>query len=286
MKHKINVKFIFGLFLIFSFAFNTYSMPVFAQDDMEEYDENDENDEYLDENIDPEEDSNNIDLYENEEGVEDSDGLYKFNEITAETFKQISNIEKENTLMKLELERGKLKMDLEKQKAEKKKIALSFEDEQRKRMIEQEEENRTLAELRRKQKKADEEAAAEEKAKKQKEEMNKKLLDKINSADLSNPDDIKALTQLYILTTGKELNIKTEDKRENEKPEVPLEERFAVKSVMGAAGNLIANIENLEKKTTFKVRVGGYLDNWLVKDIKGTSVLLRRDGNIKILNLN
>ena len=64
-------------------------------------------------------------LYENEEGIDDPDGMYKLDNITAETFQKISNIERENALMKLKIEQEKLKLDLQKQEAEKKKLAAS-----------------------------------------------------------------------------------------------------------------------------------------------------------------
>ena len=123
------------------------------------------------------------------------------------------------------------------------------------------------------------------KRKQQEEELQKKLMEKIKSADLSNPEDVASLTQLMTLATGKSVSdLGKGNMKENE--EVPFDEKYTVKSIMGAAGNLVANVENTVKKSTFKVRTGSVIDGWFVEDVRGTSVLLKKDGQMKVMNLN
>ena len=281
------------LLIMLSSTFNFNTKNAFSQSefDEEEYIEEEEegieeapiedeeiSDEEFEEGYDSEE------LYENEEGLDDPNGMYKLDDITANTFQQISNIERENALMKLRIEQGKLKLDLEKQKAEKKKIEASVAEDARQRKIKQQEQERKLAEEIKKQKLQDEKDAEERRKKSQEDEINKKLLEKINSADLSNPDDVKALTQLMSLSTGKSVGgaLGTGATKEV----VPFDEKYSVKSIIGAGKNLIANIENIAKKSTFKVRVGSAIDEWIVEDIRGTSVLLKKGNDVKIMNLN
>ena len=282
---------LFILMLVSVFTFNT--SPVFAQEEEfeEEFIENEEvleeelaeDEEFDDDEFDDEMESD--DLYANEEGIDDPTGMYKLDDITAETFQKISNIERENALMKLRIEQGKLKLDLQKQEAEKKKIEANALEDERQREIKKEEQERKLNQARRKEQEELDKEMAEKKKKQQQEELQKKLMDKINSADLTNPDDVASLTQLMTLATGKTVNDLGKGNM-NEKEEIPFDEKYTVKSIMGAAGNLVANVENTVKKTTFKVRTGSVIDGWFVEDVKGTSVLLKKDGQMKVMNLN
>lgn len=297
MKNMKNKNIIYVLFtmLAFIFTFNTSAVFAQSQTDNEKEEYSDEGEEYLDEEdaVDEGEDMGDeefadeeggAELYENEEGIDEPDGMYKLDNITAETFQKISNIERENALMKLKIEQEKLKLDLQKQEAEKKKLAASVEDDARNRKIKQEEQDRKIEQERRK---ADEEKAksdAERKKKEQEEAVSQQLIDKINSADLSNPDDIKALTNLMSLVTGKKPSDLGAGRVEKE--EVSFDDKYRVKSIIGAAGNLVANIENTVKKSTFKVRNGSYIEDWAVQDIKGTSVLLKKGSEVKVMNLN
>ena len=292
MRAKKQGKFtlLFILMLLSVFTFNT--SPVFAQEeDFEE--EIVEDEEFLDEEEEFLEDEEEFldeemeadDLYANEEGIDDPTGMYKLDDITAETFQKISNIERENALMKLRIEQGKLKLDLQKQAAEKKKIEANALEDERQREIKKEEQERKLAQARRKEQEELDKDLAEKKKKQQEEELQKKLMEKINSADLSNPDDVASLTQLMTLATGKSVSDLGKGNMK-EKEEVPFDEKYTVKSIMGAAGNLVANVENTVKKSTFKVRAGSVIDGWFVEDVKGTSVLLKKDGQMKVMNLN
>ena len=314
MEKNINKNKLMLLLIMFSFVFAFNTNSVFAQnaDDKEEYIEEEENiaDESAEENgdtdVDVEEESDteednggdeeisdeefeegygSEELYANEEGLDDPNNMYKLDDIAASTFQQISNIERENALMKLKIEQGKLKLDLEKQKAEKKKITASVEEDARQRKIKQQEQKRKLTEEIRKQKQQEEKDEEERKKKSRDAEINQKLLDKLDSADFSNPEDVKALTTLMSLSTGKPVD-KVLGSGNMQKDEVSFDDKYAVKSIMGAAGNMIANIENIAKKTTFKVKVGSIIDQWVVADIRGTSVLLKRGDEIKVMNLN
>ena len=301
MKQNSNKNKILLLLIMLSFAFNFNSVKAFAQSesDEEEYIEDEENDVDTDTDTDSEDETENEELsdeefeegygsdelYENQEGLDDPNNMYKLDDITANTFQQISNIERENALMKLKIEQEKLRLDLEKQKAEKKKIAANVEEDARQRKIKQQEQERKLAEEIKKQKIQEEKDAEEKKKKDREDEINKKLLDKLNSADLSNPEDVKALTTLMSLSTGKTIGTAL-GAGVTQKEEVPIEEKYSVKSIIGAGGNLIANIENIAKKSTFKVKKGSLVDDWLVEDIKGTSVLLKKGSSVKVMNLN
>ncbi len=297
MKNMKNKNIIYVLFtmLAFIFTFNTSAVFAQSQTDNEEEEYSDEGEEYLDEEdaVDEGEDMGDeefadeeggAELYENEEGIDDPDGMYKLDNITAETFQKISNIERENALMKLKIEQEKLKLDLQKQEAEKKKLAASIEDDARNRKIKQEEQDRKIEQERRKAEEEKAKSDAERKKKEQEEAVSQQLIDKINSADLSNPDDIKALTSLMSLVTGKKPSDLGAGRIEKE--EVSFDDKYRVKSIIGAAGNLVANIENTEKKSTFKVRNGSYIEDWAVQDIKGTSVLLKKGSEVKVMNLN
>ena len=309
MKKNVNKNKVMLLLIIFSFVFTFNTNNVFAQnaDDKEEYIEEEDNvadesvengDEEVEEDTDESEDAaddeisdeefeegyGSEELYANEEGLDDPNGMYKLDDIAASTFQQISNIERENALMKLKIEQGKLKLDLEKQKAEKKKITAGVEEDARQRKIKQQEQKRKLAEEIKKQKQQEEKEEEERKKKSRDAEINQKLLDKLNSADFSNPEDVKALTALMSLSTGKPLDKALGSG--NMQKEETLEDKYSVKSIMGAGGNMVATIENIAKKSTFKVKVGSIIDQWLVADIRGTSVLLKKGSEIKVMNLN
>ncbi|MDR1476555.1 MAG: hypothetical protein LBI17_00295, partial [Rickettsiales bacterium] len=120
------------------------------------------------------------------------------------------------------------------------------------------------------------------------EELNRTIAEKIKTADLSNPEEIAAITQLMRMTSNseglKELNsIST---TANAKRETPIEEKYAIKSIAGAGGNLVANVENIEKKTSIRLRVGSELDGWAVDSIKNSSILFKKDGSSKIMYIN
>ncbi len=225
------------------------------------------------------------DLYENTEGIDNTDGLYTLDEETANTFKQIISMERDNAIMKLKLEQEKLKLDLQKQEAEKKKLELNLADEERTRKLKMEEQERKAEEARKKAQAEQEKLEAEQLKKQQEEELSRKIMEKINSADFSNPEDIQALNQLLVLSGGDASllkNNKSSQKEENQE----VDNKYAIKSIVGAGGNLIANVENVEKKSTMKVRKGSIIDGWFVESINSSSILLKKDGIAKVMYLN
>ena len=325
MKKDKNLFVILLTVMAFTFTSVGYTNAVKAQEAEEDYEEaEDEDFEDFEDNGNGEDDTEEEDnefevdngsgssLYENEEGLEDEEGLYKLDNITAETFQKISDMERENALIKLKIEQGKLKLDLEKQAAEKKKLAANLVEEERQRALKREAEERKIRQDRLKdeqeqekenlerEKKIKEEEAAKKKAE-QEAAISQELMEKIRTADLSNPDDIIALTQLMSLATGKQADlsglgkgISKETSRasklwgDDEKKEIPFEQKYEVKSIMGVGDKLVATIKysEYEKTRIFKVKVGSYIEDWNVSDIKGSSVLLKRGSEIKVLNLN
>ena len=295
---KLNKKhtyFLLLFILLSSFTFNVSSVK--AQADEEEYYEEEEEvyedeempeEELLEEEIIEDENlgeeyNKGSDLYENTVGIEDTDGMYKLDDLTASTFKQITNMERENAIMKLKIEQGKLKLDLKKQEAEKKKLALNLAEEEKNRELRREEQERKLEEARKKARAAEEKEAEEKKKKQQEEELNRKIMEKLNATDLNNPDDVQALTQLLALAGGNTEGLnKNLPARKNDE----LEDKYLIKSIAGAGGNLVANVENIAKKSTFKIRNGSILDGWLVESIKSSSILLKKNGLSKVMYLN
>ncbi len=236
---------------------------------------------------------NESDVYENEEGIDDPTGMYELDEITADTFQQITDIERENALMELQIKQEKLKLDLEKQRAEQVKLETKLLDEERERILKQEEQERLITQEKLK---AEEEEVKKEEARKkleQEEELNNTLLEKINSADLSNPDDINAVAQLMSFVTGKKVSdlgaARIESRKPVEEEEVKeelFEEKYVIKSIIGVAGDLIANLENIDTGRPVKAKKGFNVEGWYVKEIKGSSIVVEKDGQISVIYLN
>ena len=287
--NKLNKKnyILFLFMLILSFTFNVANVKAQANDNQDEYYEDDEEYDKSEEDVANDEDLGNeydegSDLYENTVDIDDPNGMYKLDDLTASTFKQITSMERQNAIMKLKIEQGKLKLDLEKQEAEKKKLALNLADEEKARELKREEQERKIEETRKKARELEEKEQEERKKKQQEEELNRKIMDKINSADLTNPDDVQALSQLLSLAGGNTASLQNKNVRKADN----IEDKYVIKSSAGAGGNLVANIENIEKKSTFKVRNGSVLDGWLVESVKSSSILLKKDGIAKVMYLN
>ncbi|MBD5405405.1 hypothetical protein HDR59_02535 [bacterium] len=251
-----------------------------AGDDEEEFYDDEEYDEEFDDVGDEYDEGS--DLYENTVDIDDPNGMYKLDDATAAMFNQITSMERQNAIMKLKIEQGKLKLDLEKQQAEKKKLILQQEDEDRTRKIKLEEQDRKAEEARRKAETERQQQDIEAQKKKQEAELNLKISEAISSANLSNPDDVAKLNQLLVLSGGNAESLK----QANSKQKTSVEDKYTIKSIVGAGGNLIANVENVEKKSTIKLSTGSLLDGWLVESIKSSSILLQKDGVKKVMYLN
>ena len=277
-------KLFYILLILGLLTFSTKSKVVFAaeDDDIEEMEEIEDGDSLK-------EQKQKTNLYDNEKGLE-GDKMYKLDSVTADTFQKISNIEKENVLMKLKIEQEKLKLEIEKQEIEKRRLKSNELDLERQRKIKIEEQERKLA---LEKKKTDEEVArieAEKQEKIKQETLNKQIMDKINSADMSNSEDVKYLTQLLSMANNGKQGFSDlgsgRSKYEQDEKEVPFEEKYKLRSIIGAGGKLTANIQNLQKNISFKVKQGSFIDDWSVTDIKGTSVLLQNGKKRKVLSLN
>lgn len=269
----------FLFILLLSFTFNVSNVMAQASDGEEEF-YDDEYDEEFDD-IGDEYDEGS-DLYENTVDIDDPDGMYRLDDSTAAMFNQITSMERQNAIMKLKIEQGKLKLDFEKQQAEKRKLALQQEDEERSRKIKIEEQDRKAEEARRKADQEKQQQELEAQKKKQEAELNRKISEAISSADLSNPDDVAKLNQLLVLKGESAENLKQVNSKQN----TSIEDKYTIKSIVGAGGNLVANVENIERKSTIKLSTGSLLDGWLVESIKSSSILLQRDGVKKVMYLN
>ncbi len=297
MKNRKSFFYILMLLLTISFSFTpkfVYASDdddviedVDASTDSEEKTEGTESSAAADEST--ENGTAKTDIYENEKGLEDSGDMYKLDKMTADTFQKISNIERENILMKLKLEQQKLKLDLEKQEVEKRKLKNREIDEDRQRKIKIEEEERKLAQEKKKTELEQEKLDADKKAKQQQEELQNQIKEKIASADLTDPKAIKSLQALVASVGGKPLDLgagRIGARGDDDSSYSSFEDRYKLKSIIGAAGKMSANIENTSKGNTFKVQQGSRIEEWLVEDIKGTSILLKNGAKTKILNIN
>ena len=301
MKNKKNIFYILMLLLAINFSFTTKAVYANDEDDIiedtEDVAEKDEQEKepattMIDENPDEENSTSNTatktDIFENEKGLEDAGDMYKLDKMTADTFQKISDIERENVLMKLKIEQQKLKLDLEKQEVEKRKLKNREIDEERQRKIKIEEEERKLAQEKKKTELEQEKLNAEKKAKEQQEELQNQIKEKIASSDLTDPNAIKSLKTLMATLTGKPIPDLGAGRvgGSDEDSYSSFEDRYKLKSIIGAGGKLSANIENKSKGTTFKVSQGSKIEEWVVEDIRGTSILLKNGTKTKILNIN
>jgi hypothetical protein len=282
----------------FAFAFNTARAQDAPAD--EKGIEAEAEEEYLDEEL-PEEDEEayeeetfqGSDVYENTSGLDDPDGLYKLDDATAQTFQTMTSMERDNAIMKLKIEQGKLKLDLEKQKAEKRKLAMTLADDEKARELKREEQERKAEQERRKAEEETEKLKAEQDKKKREDAINKQIMEKLQTVDFSNPDEVNAVTQLMAMVPGNDRslsslnnNASARSQTQDRKDTATFEDKYGIKAIVGAGGNLVATIENKEKKSTFKVSAGSMIDGWVVESVKSSSVLLRKDGANKVMYLN
>ncbi|MDR0367034.1 MAG: hypothetical protein LBH41_00460 [Rickettsiales bacterium] len=228
-----------------------------------------------------------VDLYENSEGVDEEGGLFKLDADAAETFKTMTAMERANALMKLKIEQEKLSLDLEKQRAEKKKIAISLQEAENVRRKKEEEASLAAAAAEAKLQKEQDAAAAEEEEKRQKADLNRQILAKVQAADLNDPDQLNAVAQLMALSPTASPDAAEALSSLKSKPQgKSFEDKYALKSIIGAGGSLSANIENKEKSATTRVKKGSFIEDWTVEGITASSVLLKKGDQSKIMSLN
>ena len=282
MREKKNIFYI--LILLFTMNFSLQTKIVYANDNEDVIEDTEE----TSENEETENSTGNSNVYDNEKGLEDAGDMYKLDKMTADTFQKISNIERENILMKLKIEQQKLKLDLEKQEVEKRKLKNREIDDERQRKIRIEEEERKLAQEKKKTELEQERLNEEKKAKEKQEELQNQIKEKLASADLTDPAAIKGLKSLMASIGGKSVDLGAGRIGGNNDADSysSFEDRYKLKSIIGAAGKMSANIENTAKGSTFKVSQGSRIEEWVVEDIKGTSILLKNGAKTKILNIN
>jgi hypothetical protein len=280
-----------GFLLLLLSAFTFAFTPARAQ--TQEEDTPAEEEEYFDEEEENYDDEafQGGDVYENTIDLDDTEGNYKLDDATAQTFQTMTSMERENAIIKLRIEQGKLKLDLEKQKAEKRKLDLAMADDEKTRELKREEQERKAEQERKKAEEEAERSRSEQEKKKREEEINRQIMTKLQTVDFSNPDEVNAVTQLMAMVPGNDRQLSSITNNANKSQQAPkdtmtFEDKYAIKTIIGAGGNLVATIENKEKKSTFKVSSGSMMDGWTVDSVKNSSILLKKDGLSKVMYLN
>lgn len=234
-------------------------------------------------------------LEDNAIGISNPDGRFTLAASPAALFKKMAEMERENAIMKLKIEREKLNLDLKRQRAEMKKVGLSLQEEEAAR-ARRAAEDAFLAEeeVLRRQLEADRQQA--EIARQQQEnELNRRILDKITNADLSDPDQVSAVAQLLAFAPGAtttlpavvrdQLSAGRGARAAAPEPEIPetLESKFTIRSIVGAGGKFTANLENKSTAAVVRLRQGSNLEGWTVASVNKDSVVLRREGDTQII---
>ncbi len=220
-------------------------------------------------------------------------------------FQMISDMERKNMLIKLQMEQEKLKLSLQRLQSEKDQMAAKLEAEQLKRDKEQ----REIAK-----KEAEEELERQRKyaeLEKQKmiEERKQKLITKVAEAFAENPkQDYTGLLNMIKAENNnvvpKELKF-IEDKmkamiaeeKANKAKEaaesvvvdqkIALERALEVYSIIGIKGELIATVKNKLNAQSFKVKEGTHISNgFVVSSISPESVVFTKGDEVKTLYLN
>ena len=238
-------------------------------------------------------------------GINNRDGRFSLAATPAALFMQIAEMERDNAIMRLRIERERLNLDLERQRAEMQQVGLALEEERaaRARRI-AEEEAIAEEEIWMRQIEA-ERAPAEIDRQQQENELNRRVLDRITSADLSDPAQVSAIAQLLAFAPGaattlpaavRDQIISTRDARveRDYEPEMPapaprpvgFDERFTIRSIAGAGGRFTANVENNDTSATMRLRQGSNLEGWMVSDITRSAVVFRRGAEMQILHMN
>jgi len=233
-------------------------------------------------------------IRENTKGI-GSDPLFSLDNDAAKTFEQMTNMERENAVMKLQIEQEKLRLDLRRQFVEKKKIELALEDEESNRTLRRSENVRRQREAERRASEEEEDLKRRTEQKRQEEELNRRILASVEGADLSNPEQLAAVKQLMSMSSGgvpSNLNALMgapgggPSISGSQAPSKDFDSKYVIKSIVGAGGNMTANVENVENRQIFRVRVGTVLDGWKVESVTRTSILLKNGEQEKIMNLN
>jgi hypothetical protein len=139
---------------------------------------------------------------------------------------------------------------------------------------------------------------AEVDRKQQENELNRRILERISSADLSDPNQVSAIAQLLAFAPGATTTLPAvvrdqltvnrpmarvdfdDDDSDSAKN---LSTRFTIRSIVGAGGQFTANMENNESRSVVRLRRGSNLEGWSVSNVTRDAVILGRDGEIQTI---
>ncbi|MCL2439454.1 MAG: hypothetical protein FWD15_02985 [Alphaproteobacteria bacterium] len=233
-----------------------------------------------------------LNLEENEQGLNDTIGLFRLDPNASTSFKTMSAIERRNALVKLQIEQEKLDLDLARQRAERRRIDREAAAAQRKIDQQEAEEEFAFAAAEAELIRQEEEAFAAIEKRRKEAALNETLMERLQGADLNNPDEVKQLTQLMALMPGANVSVlnqlNTAQAQANVQAQVndtPPNQRFRLRSIMGAGNNMMANIENTSNASSRRIKKGDDIDGWIVETISSSAVVFRKDENVATLRL-
>jgi len=261
-----------------------------------------------DESDDQEEVEQNTDKNETvEKKKEESvlDKLEKADLSKIDLFQVVSDMERKNMLIKLQMEQEKLQISLQRLKQEKESINNKANEEKNKREQEQRDINKKIAEEDLARKKAE----AELEKNKMIERRKQDLITSVAKAFADNPKQdysgllsmIKAENNGVVPTElqfveDKMKAIQAEERAKLAKKAVnqltinkniALEKALEVYSIIGLKGELIATVKNKLNAQTFKVKEGTQISNgFVVSGISPEAVTFTRNNEVKTLYLN
>lgn len=289
LKNKF-LLFLLSISLLFMSNHCVYSQESdYESDDQEEVEQNTEKNETVEK--------------KKEESVLDK--LEKADLSKIDLFQVVSDMERKNMLIKLQMEQEKLQISLQRLKQEKESINNKANEEKNKREQEQRDINKKLAEEDLARKKAE----AELEKNKMIERRKQDLITSVAKAFADNPKQdysgllsmIKAENNGVVPTElqfveDKMKAIQAEERAKLAKKAVnqltinkniALEKALEVYSIIGLKGELIATVKNKLNAQTFKVKEGTQISNgFVVSGISPEAVTFTRNNEVKTLYLN
>jgi len=244
-------------------------------------------------------------LKESTVGISNPDGRFTLAASPAALFMKIAEMERDNAIMKLKIEREKLNLDLERQRAEMQKVGLSLEEERAARARRAAEDEALIGEETMRRQLEAERQLAEIDRQNQENELNRRILDRISSADLSDPAQVAAIAQLLAFAPGaattlpaavreqitaekvsaKNARDRNEGAAAAAAQESKLSSKFTIRSIVGARGQFTANLENNETKAVARLRHGSNFEGWIVSNVTRDSVVFSRDGETQTIQM-
>jgi len=305
MRGEFMLKNKFLLFLLsigLLFASNNY---VYAQDTDDESDE-----EEVEQNTEKQEDKeaksqNSSSAIEEKKEESMLDKLEKADLSKIDLFQVVSDMERKNMLIKLQMEQEKLQISLQRLKQEKESINAKVKEEKLKKAQEQREIDKKVAEENLARKKAE----AEIEKTKMIEQRKQDLITSVARAFAENPNQdysgllsmIKAENNGVVPTELQFIEDKMKAMQAEERAKlakaavnsvnidkkIALEKALEVYSIIGLKGELIATVKNKLNAQTFKVKEGTQISNgFVVSQIAPESVTFTKGNEVKTLYLN